>query len=162
MGSDLNPASIVDSRYKFDMVLFGGFVGGYNNHMQFNASKMPYWWIKSFNDSDPKSDNWLNNGDLEKLVSVDSTDYYKSRGMGQMFEIDNGKKERAVFLNAEFDVLNFMISLGRKRAVSFQIRSRTLLNINDASPELIRFATNDFEFANLFNQNIQDLSLIHI
>ena len=37
MGSDLNPASIADSRFKFDLVLFSGYVGGYNNHMQFNT-----------------------------------------------------------------------------------------------------------------------------
>ena len=68
MGSDLNPASIADNRMKLDIVIFGGYGGLWNNHMQFNTSKMPYWWIKSFDDNDPKSDNWLNNGDLEKLV----------------------------------------------------------------------------------------------
>ena len=156
MGSDLNPASIADSRYKFDLVLFSGYLGGYNNHMQFNARKMPYWWIKSLNDSDPKSYDWLNNGDLDKLVSVDSTSYYKSRGMGQMFEIDNGKKNRSAFINAEIDILNFMVTISRKRAVGFQIRSRSLLNIDNASPELVRFASNDFDYANLFNQSIND------
>ena len=49
MGSDLNPASIADSRFKFDLLLLGGYVGGFNNHMQFNTRKMPYWWINSFN-----------------------------------------------------------------------------------------------------------------
>lgn len=156
MGSDLNPASIADSRYKFDIVLFSGYFGAYQNHMYFNTRKMPYWWVKSFDDNDPKSHDWLNNGDLEKLVSVDSTNYYKSRGLGQMFEIDNGDKNRSVFANTEFDVLNFMVTLSRKRAISFQIRSRSILNIDDASPELIRFSTNDWNFENLFNKSIQD------
>lgn len=79
MGSDLNPASIADSRYKFDLVLFSMYFGGYNNHAQFNARKMPHWWIKSLNDDNPKSYDWLNNGDLDKLVSVDSTALYKNK-----------------------------------------------------------------------------------
>ncbi len=156
MGSDLNPASIADSRYKLDILLFGVYGGAYQNHMHFNTRKMPYWWIKSFDDDDPKSDDWLNNGDLEKLVSVDSTNHFKSQGKGQMFEIDNGNKNRSVFANVEVDILNFMVTLSRKRAISFQIRSRSILNADDASPELIRFATNEWEFANLFNKSIQD------
>lgn len=156
MGSDLNPASIADNRMKFDLVLFGGYVGGFNNHMAFNASKMPYWWTKSLNDNNQKSYDWLNNGDLDKLVSVDSTASFKARGLGQLFEIDNGNKERAAFLNAEFDILNFMITIDRKRAVGFQVRSRSILNMDDVSPELVRLASNDFEFPNAFNLNIAD------
>jgi outer membrane protein OmpA-like peptidoglycan-associated protein len=156
MGSDLNAASIADSRFKFDLLLFGGYVGGFNNHMQFNTQKMPYWWINSFNEEDPKANEWMNNGDLDKLVSADSTDSFKSRGLGQLFEIDNGNQERSVFLNAEFDVLNFMISIGKKRAVGFQVRSRSLLNIDDVSPELIRLGSNDFDFPNVFDIDISD------
>jgi outer membrane protein OmpA-like peptidoglycan-associated protein len=156
MGSDLNPASIADNRMKWDLLIFGGSIAAYNNHMAFNTKQMPHWWINSFNDKKVQSNTWSNDDDLEKLVSVDSTNFFKSQGRGQMFEIDNGEKNRSVFLHAEFDVLNLMVSLGRKRAASFQIRNRTIFNIDNASPELIRFATNEFEFANLFNQNIND------
>ncbi len=156
MGSDLNPASIADSRYKFDMVVFGMYAGVYNNHMQFNGRKMPHWWIKSLDDNYQDSYDWLNNGDLDKLVSVDSTASFKSRGLGQMFEIDNRNKRRAAFMRAEIDLFNFMITLNRKRAVGFQIRSRSILNMDDASPELIRLATNNFDFPNLFNLAIND------
>ena len=156
MGSDLNPASIADSRFKFDMVIFSGHLSGYNNHMQFNTRKMPYWWINSFNTDDPVADEWMNNGDLDKLVSVDSTDSFKARGLGQLFEINDGNKNRSVFLNAEFDILNFMVSLGRKRAIGFQVRSRTLFNLDNVSPELIRLGSNEFEFPNVFDLNIKD------
>ena len=156
MGSDLNPASIADNRMKFDLVIFGGYVGAYQNHMNFNGSKMPHWWYKSTNDKYYDSRQWLNDGDLEKLVSVDSTAAFKARGAGQMFEINNGDKNRSAFINAEFDVLNFMITLDRKRAVGFQIRSRSLINLDNVSPELIRLATNEFEFPNLFNVKVND------
>jgi len=156
MGSDLNPASIADNRLKFDLVLFSGYVGLYNNHMEFNTRKMPHWWKNSFNSDYADSDEWMNNGDLEKLVSADSTEAFKAKDKGQFFEIDNGEKERSLFLSTEIDLLNFMITLDRKRAVGFQIRSRTMFNMDDVSPELMRLATNDFEFPNVFDIAVSD------
>jgi outer membrane protein OmpA-like peptidoglycan-associated protein len=155
MGSDLNPASIADSRFKFDLLIFGGYVGGFNNHLTFNTRKMPHWWSKSFNSDYESSANWMNNGDLGKLVSVDSAAAFNGSD-AQLFEINNNNKERAAFLNMELDVLNFMITIDRKRAIGFQIRNRTIFNADDVSPELIRLASNDFEFQNLFNSNIND------
>ena len=156
MGSDLNPASIADSRYKLDVILFSGFQSSYNNHMAFNTSTMPYWWIKSFDSSDPKSKAWLEADGFGKIISVDSTEYYKSRGLGQFFEIDNGNKERSAFINTEIDILNFMITLSPKRAVGFQIRNRTLYNIDNLSPELIRLSSNNFNYPDLYNIPIDD------
>lgn len=155
MGSDLNSASIADSRFKVDVLVFGGYFGVYNNHMAFNTNEMPHWWINSFKGDTPESDAWLNNSDFS-LVSVDSTEAFKARGIGQLFELNDNNNKRSVFLNAEFDVLNFMVSLDRKRAVGFQIRNRTFLNIDNVSPELIRFATNEFDFPNLFDIAVDD------
>ena len=156
LGSDLNPASIADSRYKVNVVLFSAFGSAYNNHLYFNTKTMPNWWMGSFDDTDPQSKAWMDSEGFGKIISVDSTASYKNRGLGQFFEIDNGKKNRSAFINTEIDVLNFMITLDKKRAIGFQIRNRTLLNIDDASPELIRLATNEFDFPNLFNSNIED------
>lgn len=156
MGSDLNPASIADSRYKVNIILFSGFQSTYNNHLVFNTKTMPYWWVKSFDDTDPKSKAWMDGDGFGKIISVDSSDYYKSRGLGQLFEIDNGNKNRSVFNNEEIDVLNFMVTLSPKRAIGFQIRSRTMFNIDDASPELIRLSTNNFEYPDLYNVPIND------
>ena len=156
MGADLNPASIADSRYKFDLLIFGMYIGGYNNHMAFNTKTMPFWWVKSFDDSYPESDAWLNSGQFETLVPIDSTDSFKSRGLGQFFEINDGNVRRSAFINTEFDLLNFMITIDRKRAVGFQIKSRSLLNLDDASPELVRLSTYDFDYPNLFNIAIND------
>lgn len=156
MGSDLNPASIADSRFKVDVLIFGGHISAYQNHMAFNTRKMPHWWVNSLKGETPQSDAWLNSGDLDKLVSVDSTAAFKARGMGQLFELNNNNKNRSVFINTEFDLLNFMITLNRKRAIGFQIRSRTMFNVDNASPELIRLATNEFDFPNLFDVHVDD------
>jgi len=42
LGLDYNPSSIADNRMKVDVVLFGAFIHGYNNHAYFNPKYMPY------------------------------------------------------------------------------------------------------------------------
>ena len=159
MGADLNPSSIADSRYKFDLILFNGYAGFYNNHMHFNTRKMPRWWINSFNEDDPVANDWMNNGDLEKLVSADSTAAFKNAGKGQLFEIDNTNERRSAFFHTDIAVLNFMVTLSRKRAIGFQVKNRTMFNLDNASPELIRLASNDFDFQNVFNLSINDADI---
>lgn len=159
MGLDLNPSSIADNRMKFDAVLFGASVSGYNNHAYFNPRKMPFWWIKSFDEENPTANAWMNDDDLEKLVSADSLDYYNSMGKGQFFEFDNGKKDRSAFVNAEVDIFNIMVSINQKRSIGFQIKNRTFFNLDKVSPQLIRLATNEFDFRNLFDIDLTDADM---
>ena len=159
MGLDLNPASIADNRMKVDVVLFGAAVYGYNNHAYFNPSKMPYWWIKSFDARDAQADAWMNDDDLDKLVSADSLNFYNNQSQGQFFEFDNGKKDRSAFINAEIDILNVMVSINQKRSIGFQIKNRTFFNLDKVSPELIRLFTSEWDYQKLFNVSLTDARL---
>lgn len=156
MGLDYNPASIADNRMKVDVVIFGAFLSVYNNHAYFNPKHMPYGWLNSFNDSDPKAKAWMENEDYEKLVSADSTSSYPN---AQYYEYESGRKTRSAIIQTEIDVLNFMVSINHKRSIGFQIKNRTLLNIDKASPELIRLATNEWDYMKLFNLNLKDQNL---
>ncbi|TXB65374.1 OmpA family protein [Vicingus serpentipes] len=159
MGLDLNPASIADNRMKMDMVIFGASVYGYNNHAYFNPKHMPYGWIKSFDADDPKSDAWMNNEDLNQLVSADSIDFYKNKGVDQYVEFNNGNKDRSAFVNTEIDIFNIMISINQKISIGFQIKNRTLFNLDKVSPELIRLVGREFDYQQLFNLNLEDANL---
>jgi outer membrane protein OmpA-like peptidoglycan-associated protein len=159
MGLDLNPASIADNRMKMDMVIFGASVYGYNNHAYFNPKHMPYGWIKSFDNEDPKSDAWMNDDDLNQLISADSIDFYKNKGVDQFVEFNNGNKDRSAFVNTEIDIFNIMISINQKVSIGFQIKNRTLFNLDKVSPELIRLVGREFDYQQLFNINLQDANL---
>lgn len=159
MGLDLNPASIADNRMKMDMVIFGASVYGYNNHAYFNPKHMPYGWVKSFDTEDPKADAWMNNEDLNQLVSADSIDFYKNKGVDQFVEFNNGNKDRSAFVNTEVDIFNLMISINQKISIGFQIKNRTLFNLDKVSPELIRLVGREFDYQRLFNVNLQDANL---
>lgn len=156
MGLDYNPSSIADNRMKVDVVLFGAFASVYNNHAYFNPKHMPYGWINSFNYNDPKSKAWTDNTDLQKFVSADSISYYPN---AQFYEFDDGKKTRSAFIQTEVDVLNFMISFNNKRSIGFQIKNRTFLNLDNVTPELIRLATNEWDYMRLFNLDLKDQNL---
>jgi outer membrane protein OmpA-like peptidoglycan-associated protein len=159
MGSDLNPASIADNRMKMDMVIFGASVYGYNNHAYFNPKHMPYGWIKSFDADDPKADAWMNDDDLNQLVSADSVDFYKNKGIDQFVEFNNGNKDRSAFVNTEIDIFNIMVSINQKISIGFQIKNRTLFNLDKVSPELIRLSSREFDYQQLFNLNLEDVNL---
>ena len=48
MGIDIQPASFVDGRFKFDLNLFSTNFSAYQNAFSFSTSGMDKWWIKSF------------------------------------------------------------------------------------------------------------------
>ena len=156
LGLDYNPSSIADNRMKVDVVLFGAFIHGYNNHAYFNPKYMPYGWINSFNYNDEKARLWMDNKDLQKFVSADSISNYPN---AQIYEFDDGRKTRSAFLQAEIDVLNVMISFNHKRSIGFQIKNRTMFNLDNVTPELIRLASNEWDYMRLFNLNLKDQNL---
>lgn len=130
MGLDFNPSSLADNRMKVDVLLFGAHLSAYNNHAY-----------------------WLNNGGLERFVTIDSVNNYTN---AQFYENNSGLKARSAFIQTEIDVLNFMVSINHKRSIGFQIKNRTFLNIDNVSPELIRLASNEWNYMQLFNLNLKD------
>ena len=48
MGTDIQPASFVDGRFKFDLNLFSLNFSAYQNFAHFDTRDMDKWWIKSF------------------------------------------------------------------------------------------------------------------
>ena len=51
MGTDLNPASFVDGRFKVDINLASLSFNAWQNAMTFDTRAMPKWWVKSFSEN---------------------------------------------------------------------------------------------------------------
>src|SRR5690606_38134130 len=62
MGTDNQPASFVDGRFKVDINLGSFNFGAWTNAAYFDTKDMPKWWTKSF-----KSDE-LPNGDKDIVI----------------------------------------------------------------------------------------------
>ncbi len=156
LGLDYNPASIADNRMKVDILLFGFYFQGYNNHAYFNPKYMPGGWLSSFDSNNPQSNAWMNDSTLQKFVSSDSLSFFPR---AQYLEFSDGGKTRSAILQTEVDVLNFMISINHKRSIGFQIKNRTFLNIDNATTDLIHLASNNWNYQQLFNLSLKDQNL---
>ncbi len=116
-GLALQPASIVDSRYRFDMVLFGVNSVFSNNYIAFDK--------KAF----LKSTTWDEDNFKEKY----------------MYENLNGKDKSGIStIGVIFP--SFMVNLSDKSALAFSSRIRGILNIDNITEELAKLAYEDFNY----------------
>jgi len=106
-GVQLQPASIADSRYKFDMAISASNVAITNNYFGFD----PYliWHPKE-----------MDNLDIEGP--------YVSRNMDG--------KTKSVFINEKQDIFSFMVSLSDKDAIAFTPSVRSVVNLDNMSEQL--------------------------
>lgn len=159
-GGDWNPAAIADNRMVVDITLGGGSFTGYNNHVYMNTHLMPYWWSQSFKAGDPAVDAWMNDSihpGFGTIIHPDSTDYYMNRQEGNFFQFGNPQNQfRIGYVENSVEILNFMVSINRTMAISAGIKSRTFLNIDHVSSELLTLAQNGLEYQDLWNIALED------
>ena len=158
-GGDLNPANIADSRFVVDVTLGGASFTGYNNHLYFYTQHMPYWWSQSFDQDDPAVDDWMSDPDFGKIVPADSTSYYQNQDTANFFTFSNpGNDPRSAFVSVDVDILNFMITINKKlgMAISLGVKNRTMLNVDDVSPQLLTLVRENLEYPDLWNLDLED------
>lgn len=162
-GGDLNPANIADNRMVVDITLGGFSASTYNNYAYFNPHQMPFWWNGTFSTDDngnfgsQAATDYNNHPSNGKLIPYDSTDYYMSRNEGNIFEFNNAKgKPLGFHYNHNADIMNVMVSISPKMAISLGIKQRTFLNIDHLAPELLTLATNSLEYPDLWNLQLSD------
>ncbi len=151
MQADKNPGFLADNREKVD-VMFGGFqFAGYNNHLYFNPMNMPGGWKASFMDT-----NYTKHPNFGKIVTFDSTDYYRSRG-ANFFTFGNPKgKDRNAYVNMNVDIVNVLVTLSEKSAIGFGFKHRSMVNIDDVSENIIDLARTELDYPSLWNIDLDD------
>ncbi len=131
-GMFYQPASIADSRYKFDMELMGASTRIENN----------WWGIDSKVIFNPKSiqDTLF----IKKYVDV----------------IDNNDP-KYISQALEARLLSFMVSLGEKRSIGFSVRARQLINLDNIDPEAADLMLNANDIPELFKKPLdyEDMSV---
>ncbi len=140
MSADLQPASIVDSRFVVDVNLFSFSVDAYQNAKYFNADVLPKRnWLHSLR----KDTAWMDNDDFYDDYVFDTEDYD-----------DASARAKGVNLNMQLDVLNFMFHINRKIAVGFSAKFRTVVNLDNINPKVLKLSEEELEFQDLWNQTI--------
>ena len=158
-GGDLNPANIADSRFVVDVTLGGISTSAYNNHLYFNPHQMPYWWTQTFLTQDTLDAGYIyrTDPDFGTIYPSEDAQSLVSSNQGNFFEFANPKgQSRKAYFDSNIDVLNAMITINRKMAVSLGIKNRTFFNIDHLSPELVKLAQNELDFNQLWNTTFED------
>jgi hypothetical protein len=158
MGTDIQPASFVDGRLKFDMNLYSVNFSAYQNLGYFNAAAMRdaqggkgYWWDKSFGDSAIYK-NW-------SQPSESFMDRFVVRNYDQ-----NSDNTLGINTNLQMELLNFMVHIRPKIAVGFTAKLRSITNIDNIDPKLAVLAEKGLEYPNLWNLKLNEelLNINHL
>jgi outer membrane protein OmpA-like peptidoglycan-associated protein len=156
-GGDWNPAMIADNRMVVDVMLGGASFSGYNNHIYLNPHIMPYWYYASFTEPDGPAADWRTDSSAFNIIHPDSANYYQSRGEGNLFQAPNPSgNPRTGYLESSIEILNFMVSINRTMAISAGVKSRTFMNIDHISSDLLTLAQNDLEYSDLWDIDLED------
>lgn len=140
MGADLQPASIVDSRFAVDVNLFSLNVDGWQNAKYFDADILPKRsWLYSLR----KDTTWMEDSLLYQNSFSDITDYTSPDA-----------KPRGAYIGMQFDIMNFMFHIRRDIAVGFSAKFRFITNLDDINPELGRISEEGLDYSPLWNTSI--------
>mgnify|MGYP001016235621 FL=1 len=121
----LQPASIADSRYRFDMTVFGAEMMANNTFVALD--KKVFFKPSSWEDEDF--------GDKYVFRSYDGKDKYG-------------------FLTAGVILPSFMINLDEHSAIGFSSRTRVMLNIDNITEDLAQLFSERFEYEPLLRQTL--------
>ena len=146
MGTDLQPASFVDSRFVVDVNLASFNFNFYNNAMAFDANDLPKWWTKSFMDSTIYQ-SWTAN-DTSSTAFMDNH-IFKNYD-------ETTTKVLGINNNIQVDVLNFMFHIKPTIAIGLAIKMRSITNIDDIDPKLAVLAENSLDYPSLWNQKFNE------
>lgn len=153
MGTDLNPASFVDGRFKVDINLASFSLNAWQNAMTFDTRDMPKWWVKSFNE------NASGTNQYNDWIQPDST--FMDRYITRTYDA-NSENTLGIYNNVQVDVLNFMFHINRKIAVGAAVKFRSITNLDDVDPKLALLAEEDYDIPSLwnarFNEELLDLN----
>jgi len=136
-GTDLNPANVVDTRYKTDIALFGLSFAAYNNYVGLKRSalkKDEYGHYYAFDDT-LFADNYLSRRD--------------------------NNINKSLYLSNQIYGPSFLVTLNAKNAIALKSKVRTLFNIDGIEPELATLIYNELDYPSLWIQNLnnKDLSI---
>lgn len=125
----MNPANVVDGRYKLDVNLLSGNISAYNNYISLDASV-----LNKQDMTDTVNGAWHDSLFQDKYLNERMNDDFKQ-----------------VFLNAEIQLPSFTIQISDYDAIGFDWKIRNYLNVDGISPELAKLMYEDVDWMAYWN-----------
>ncbi|MBW7868060.1 MAG: OmpA family protein [Brumimicrobium sp.] len=140
MGADLQPASIVDSRFIVDVNLFSFSFEAFQNAKYFDPSALPKRnWPYSLR----KDTKWMDDKNLYEKYFHNYQDYNSPLA-----------KPAGAYVNFQLDILNFMFHINRKIALGFSSKLRVINNIDNVHPKVLKLAEEELDYEQLWHTDI--------
>lgn len=138
-GTYLQPASIADSRFKFDLQLTGLSFMMYNNWLLLSQKAIrplnSVHWNNTFSDPDFQDK------------------YIKTPTLNQPFSF---------IFNTDIYFPSFMVNLSKRAAMALDMRLRNYLNVDGIEPKLARLLYEGFDYPQFWLQDITNETPIHV
>lgn len=172
-GTDLQPASFVDGRFKVDVNLFSLNLNFYQNAYAFNTDVMPKWWVKSFMPDDQPMDFYYDK-DEDGNIDTISSSYYNggsnpfndwlhfnrdsllvNKYSDRLYD-ENSTRKLGLYNNIQIDILNFAFHINPKIAVGVAAKFRSITNIDNVDPKLAILSQYELDYNKLWNAKFDE------
>ncbi|HET6225710.1 MAG TPA: DUF5723 family protein, partial [Bacteroidia bacterium] len=137
-GTDLQPASVVDSRFKTDIALFGFSYSFYNNYVGIKKDAF-------------KHSGGLFSGDYPAFKDTAFAEHYLTRR--------TSNNPKSLYMASQFYLPSFMVSINSKNAFALKWKIRTLLNVDGVSNDLAALISSNLDYPSLFNVRLTNQNL---
>jgi outer membrane protein OmpA-like peptidoglycan-associated protein len=121
-GIDLQPASIVDSRYKFDATAVGFSLNFANNFV--GVKREAFHFDKNY-------DSGAGFFPFNRMPAFNDPDF-----QSKYLERRDNDKPKSVYFNTQFVLPSFMVTIDEKSSFAFNWRVRTYINVDGIEPQL--------------------------
>ena len=130
-GIDLNPSSIADSRFKFDMTLIGANISAANNYLGLNKAGRKF------------------------LLSGNQAPFDKAQYIVERTNADR----KSMFVSAQLVLPSFMITLSPKSAIAFTMRARAMGNVDGMEEYLAHQVYSNFRDSSNYKRQFENKNL---
>lgn len=134
------PASIVDSRMKFDMNLIGLNLGFYNTYFRLKGGAFRL----------PKGSDFK---DIDSLYLGSVFDYHN------VIADSTGSRDHNIYFSNRIAMPSFMVSINRKNAIALTWNIRTYVNVDGLSSDLANLTYNELNYPSIWVTNLQNKNL---
>ena len=141
VGTDLQPASVVDSRLKSDFNLFGTSINFNNNYIGLKHLALDY-----------------NN----KMFDFSTTNYYnlnQTPFQNNLYVNNGNSKAKALYLANNIYLPSLMVNIDDKDAIALKFKVRTILNVDGIDAELADLLYNQLQAPSLWVPQVNNKRL---
>jgi outer membrane protein OmpA-like peptidoglycan-associated protein len=136
-GIDLNPAAVVDSRYKADISLIGFSFSTYNNYLGLKRSALDH-----------------TGGIRGNYPAFQDPNFIKN-----CFEVKNSTKDKSLYQANQLYLPSFLITISKRNAIALKAKARTLINIDGVGEELATLIHSELNYPSLWVSQLHNKNL---